>query len=424
MAVSENGNGPERKNPNNFKLEKGLRILMKPGSTSWSARAFVDGKEHYTGLQTADIERAKHEARSWFFRLKRDNVEGSTGSAVSFTQAAKSFIRRIPDEKRRKYHQVKWDGMSQYFKGIDVDMVDSPWLVRFVDKLRDRKNGDNPIKEITVHKYLVTTRKVMKFSIRQGWIKTMPLFPELDKMKPNPRPWFEPDEWSRLLEEAEERVEIAKDEPGKHRHSRQDLVDFMRLMVATCMRVDELRSVKVKDVQILTKPDKDFEAWQREEARLNRTEEGIRKKTRSARRLEAAFTEHKPTFEYLQIHVIGKTGERMAVTRKSDSGVDVFKALVNRKNLKPDDLLFTEHHRDAFRELLLSTKPPLRMSKSGITRNFKSLRCTGLMLWVLENPKVNLKLLANSAGTSVTMLDQFYLKPLHVEMNRDELVDG
>jgi len=36
--------------------------------------------------------------------------------------------------------------------------------------------------------------------------------------------------------------------------------------------------------------------------------------------------------------------------------------------------------------------------------------------------RTNLKLLANSAGMSVQMVDTFYLKPLNVLMNREALV--
>jgi hypothetical protein len=59
---------------------------------------------------------------------------------------------------------------------------------------------------------------------------------------------------------------------------------------------------------------------------------------------------------------------------------------------------------------------------NGIKRNFRSLRCTGMMLWVLERPNSNLKLLAQSWGTSVQMIDLFYLKPLNVKMREDEIV--
>jgi hypothetical protein len=101
------------------------------------------------------------------------------------------------------------------------------------------------------------------------------------------------------------------------------------------------------------------------------------------------------------------------------SGVETFRSLVKRKNLKGTDKLFDEHHRDAFRELLIAAK--LR-SANGMKRNLKSVRCTGLMLWILAEPNVNLQLLADNAGTSVQMLSQFYLKPLNVRLNREALV--
>ena len=81
--------------------------------------------------------------------------------------------------------------------------------------------------------------------------------------------------------------------------------------------------------------------------------------------------------------------------------------------------MFPEHHRDALRELLIAAGV---REKKGRKRNFKSLRCAGIMLWVLERPETNLKLLADNFGTSVAMLDQFYLKPLGVEMKRESLV--
>jgi hypothetical protein len=60
--------------------------------------------------------------------------------------------------------------------------------------------------------------------------------------------------------------------------------------------------------------------------------------------------------------------------------------------------------------------------QSRTDRNLKRLRCTGIMLWVLAVPNVNLKLLASNFGTSVQMLDHFYLKLPNVQMRRDELV--
>jgi hypothetical protein len=175
------------------------------------------------------------------------------------------------------------------------------------------------------------------------------------------------------------------------------------------MRVGELRSVRVRDIHVRTKsavPMLDFDY-----------------QTRSA----TPAPNH-----YLEIDLQkSKVGPHPVVTRTTMSGVETFRSLVKRKNLKPENFLFEPvdkrrdrkdadvDNRGAFTELLIAAG--LR-NANGMKRNLKSVRCTGLMLWVLERPDVNLQLLADNAGTSVAMLSQFYIKPLNVKLNRKALV--
>jgi len=71
-------------------------------------------------------------------------------------------------------------------------------------------------------------------------------------------------------------------------------------------------------------------------------------------------------------------------------GVDAFHQLqARRESDRPDDTLFRYNHEPGFRELLKSldlyTDP-----SSGMTRNTKSLRVTGINLRLLKNPGVPL----------------------------------
>ena len=43
------------------------------------------------------------------------------------------------------------------------------------------------------------------------------------------------------------------------------------------------------------------------------------------------------------------------------------------------------------------------------------------MMRIKANPRINLMLLADNAGTSVAILDKFYLKRLTVDLNVEEL---
>ena len=122
---------------------------------------------------------------------------------------------------------------------------------------------------------------------------------------------------------------------------------------------------------------------------------------------------------YLELRVVGKTGIRKAIAWQG--AIAAFERQKMMFDLGPDDNLFSEHHRDSFRELL--DEAGLRTDdQSGFQRNLKSVRSTALMYRIKRNPNINLKLLAENAGTSVAMLDKFYLQALKVDLGLDELV--
>jgi len=386
-----------------FKLERGLTLEERKGESTLKARAHIKGKSHYFNTETTDFDRATRTARSWFFRLKGDHIPGSH-EQVTMHAAAKAAIARIRNPARRETHQIKWNAISKFFKTLDVDAVDIRLLRQFVDSRTD-------VKPITIAHDLSTLRMILGYAVERGWRDGLPMFPRLEKSETNPRPWFTPQQLADLQQVAQERIEDAQEQAGKHRHSRMDLLDFIRLMIATGMRVGELRSVRVCDVKIL---------------RSSRI-------TYGGRELPPGVAQHAKLppdpNEYLEIELQEpeegaserrlKRGVRTVVSRPATDGVATFRALVKRKGLKDEDLLFEDGQRDAFRELLKVAK--LRTA-NGVKRNLKSLRCTAIMLWVLADPNVNLKLLADNFGTSTQMLDLFYLKPLNVKLTRRALV--
>ena len=89
---------------------------------------------------------------------------------------------------------------------------------------------------------------VLKDSILQDWIKTLPPFPQLRKEKTNPRPWFEHDEWKLLLKTSNERIKSAADK--NKRWKREQLHDFMIFAVHTGLRVQECLRVRYGDISI------------------------------------------------------------------------------------------------------------------------------------------------------------------------------
>jgi integrase len=220
-------------------------------------------------------------------------------------------------------------------------------------------------------------RQILTHAVEHGHLEHLPIIPNPGKVESNPRPWLTRAEWDRLLDAAIGRL----DEVSGNRRltaQRQDLFDFIVLMVESCMRVGELRALTVGQVRVV-------------------------KKTQTIPR-------------HLFIDVIGKQGHREAVA--GGGAVDVFER--RAEGLKPHDRLWKFSQRDGFRELLKAAG--LRTDAFGNERNLKSLRATAISFKILDGaPHPDLLMIARNAGTSVTMIDSFYAKRLSAALGVAQL---
>ncbi len=361
-----------------FRLEKGLYLEERKGAKHYKARALLNGTYRFTNTHTTDFNRADRVARSWLRSLHRSESGDVRSGAI--TTAADGFLESVSDDSKRKNHRVKWLRIREFFVGMDVADVSSKVLNDFIKWRRaQRTRAGTAICNHTLHKDLVTVRQILKWTTHEGLIDRLPVFPSAGTIEANPRPWLELHEWTHL----QSVVKSRNAEPelnARTRSQREELYDFVLMMIHSCARVDELRNLRVGDCV-------------------------VKKHATSVR-------------PYLEMRINGKTGLRDTIAWSG--AVTAYQRLVARRGLKGDDLLFHEHHRDGFRELLDAAG--LRKDALGRPRNLKSLRSTGLMMRILQNPKINLKLLADNAGTSVAMLDTFYLKRLSVKTHVGELI--
>jgi integrase len=236
------------------------------------------------------------------------------------------------------------------------------------------RRGRDKVKNHTLHKDVVLIRQILKHAMHSELLEQLPHIPPVGKIEANPRPWFTPNEQMLLLSTSIERIRNAPNE--RTRRQRQDLQDFIDFLEGSMLRVGELRTLRFHSCRLETNRDGD---------------------------------------KLLLCEVSGKRGTRTAVANALAATV-----YENRlKNAKPSDLMFPNHCKDAFRELLEAAG--LRTDERGFTRNLKSLRATSISTRLLENPELNLAVVARNAGTSVQMIDMFYAKRLTAEMNRDVL---
>ena len=120
---------------------------------------------------------------------------------------------------------------------------------------------------------------------------------------------------------------------------------------------------------------------------------------------------------YLNMKINGKTGTRLSVSLSQ--AVTLFKNQVARKDLQPDDYLWFPEMTNRnyaiikfsrlFTELL--KKHDCQYSDDGQKRSAYSLRHFAISYRLQSSGgKINIYNLATNAGTSVQMLEKFYLK--------------
>jgi hypothetical protein len=119
----------------------------------------------------------------------------------------------------------------------------------------------------------------------------------------------------------------------------------------------------------------------------------------------------------LLLEVIGKRGSRVTVAPAG--AVEIYEGRLSAVGNDKGCLVFPEHHKDAFAQLLEAAG--LRKDRYGNVRNLKSMRATAISARILEQPDLNLTLIARNVGTSVAMIDQFYAKRLDAVMHKDLL---
>jgi hypothetical protein len=238
----------------------------------------------------------------------------------------------------------------------------------------------------------VLIRQILKHALNSEQLEQLPHIPPLGKIKANPRPWLTPDEYDHLESVARDRI---KNAPSiRVKQQRQDVLDFRGFLMASMMRVDELYALRFRD------------------CRVGQNDDGV------------DFLMCEPT--------VGKRGSRRAVadlgavdiylSRLQTTHPEVFKkdeSLDDKNAQTVSDLIFPNQCTDAFRELLIAAG--LREDQHGFTRNLKSIRATSISRKILENPDLNLQVIARNAGTSVMMIDMFYAKRLTADVHQNAL---
>jgi integrase len=385
----------QRKNDNRFTAFDGrLYLERRPTlSPNWYCRCCHKNKQLYKTTKSPMLADAQTFAERWFLDIQSRIRSGEPVAEPTLARAFKSFIEYHEEdllkagassERKIQGYRYTWNNVKDYLGDVRLGDITNKKLEDF--RLWRQTRAARALTEKTLHADIGLVRLCLKHAIRQGWIQFLPQFP-VEHIKHESPDWFSPREWQKLLKVSRKRIKDANDSGNASEHikkERQELHAFILLMVHGCIRVDECLSLCWKDLE----PEK--------------------------RNSKLPF--RKQTVLIRIAH--GKTGAR--------NGIGTFGALRAMEilsEISPDagaeDKLFTTPHRHGMARLL--ERAELRKDSKGRLRNAKTLRHTSLMFRFLYEPDIRPHELATIAGTSSTILEQYYLKHITAQMVQDRL---
>ena len=132
---------------------------------------------------------------------------------IDYEQAQKGHLRHRNHIKYLRHVIHRW--FIPYFQDeqkLTIEEIRAKDLDDFVVWRNKQPKGPNMLANRpapqTLKNYMVAMRRIMKYAVRQGLIDTLPLFPEIARIK-HTRGWFEPQEYEHLKKVSRERIASA-----------------------------------------------------------------------------------------------------------------------------------------------------------------------------------------------------------------------
>jgi integrase len=385
----------QSKNENRYTAFDGRLYLERRPSLSpnWYARCCHKNKQLYKTTKSPILADAQAFAEPWFLDIQSRIRNGEPVAEPTLATAFKSFVAYhendllkagASNERKIRGYRYTWNGVKDYLGEVRLGDITTKKLEDF--RLWRQSRAERALTEKTLHADIGLVRLCLKHAIRQGWIQFLPQFP-VEHIKHESPDWFAPKEWQKLLTTSRKRIKESKKSGNAAEHikkERQELHAFVLLMAHGCIRVDECLALRWKDLE----PEK--------------------------RNSKLPFRKRTVLIKIAD----GKTGARNGI-----GTFGVLRAMELLREINPDatteDKLFVTPHRHGMARLLEAAD--LRKDSKGRLRTAKTLRHTSLMFRFLYEPDIRPHELATIAGTSSTILEQYYLRHITAQMVQDRL---
>jgi integrase len=381
-----------------------LTIYKMEASPFWYVRYYEDGKIIRRSLKVADKKVAIAAAKKLFVDIKHHQMNKLPFTKTSgFEVCARGLLKEnaaraargeLSEQKQQLDAARLRSDLMPHFGKYEIADINYAIISDYLNKL---STPARPLSINTLKIHLSHIKTILRYAQRVGVLNALPAFPTL-KTIDTPRAWFNSAEYTKLHRTCDANIGKVFKKAGTKGEQRrnititQELYDLILFMTNSFIRPTDIKVLQHKHIAVI----------RGEQTYLRLT--------------------HPPT----------KSHGSPVVTMPE--AVEIYDRLLERQRKEgfgePGDYLFQpEHHENrdyALRTITrqfdqLLTIANLKKTASGESRTLYSLRHTCIMFRLTKGDNVALLTLARSARTSTEMIDRFYAKHLHAEMNIQQL---
>ena len=360
-------------------IYKGMSLYTRKDTPYYWGCLRIDKKYYKKSLRTTDRDEAEKLLFAWKSELMTspDSPVGEQGN--SFSAHAKKLIRREKNLPPRPSGIEQWtdtnrllrrtNGLLDYFGNKDVNKITTIDIERFFEQL---PLNNKPLSTTYMNKHKNLLKRILDSANRTDII-----YPRLRGVKPNPRGYFNIQEYKKLRDGALKLVGMTfNTQNGSEYQITEELHSFIIFMTGSMLRptVSEIYSLKFEDIKVRELDD----------------------------------------VKYLEF-AINRKNKPMLVQTLPTSYYAYEDIIERRPKHKQSDYLFApqyDNRRTAmryisaqFKQLLIELK--MQKGKLGEDRTLYSLRHSSL-IYNLSQPNVDLLDIARRADTSMKMIQDYY----------------
>jgi len=378
------------------KYPETLSIYKIPASRYWNVRCYISGKLIRKSTKTEDEQEAKKYAKDFYndLLLRSDKnlplVNSSNFEKFAELMLEKQQKKIDAGERNEKLNlndrqKLKKD-ILPFFRKYDIKNITYKDIDEYISQLSQKQ-----LAQATKKAHLNVIRKVLNTAHQERVVNQLPPFPKIES-KDNSRGWFNETEYEHLKKTVQQLIKEKRyaELPNKKRLFITDEMRYLiTFMTNTLLRPSEVKDLRHRNIQIIERE-----------------------------------------FRYLRITKEKSKTRKIKPVVSQEAAVDVYKDIQKyHRNYSQDDFVFlpkVSNRTTAMREMgvmfnFILQQAKLKKSVTGENRTLYCLRHTGISLRILKGDNVNLKLLADNAGTSVEMIDRFYASKLEPEMRVEEI---